>query len=67
VNALILEDILKGNDQGAKRNMVLLNAAAGLCCAGLADCMNDALSMAKELIDSGAALDRLRRLQAVFR
>jgi len=67
INAKILLDILSGNDRGAKRNMVVLNAAAGLTCAGLADHMDDAIEQARELIDSGAALRRLEKMQKVFK
>ena len=64
-NAKILVDILSGADQGPKRQMVLLNAGAGLACAGLADDIADGVNKAAQLIDSGAALERLRKLQAV--
>lgn len=63
-NAQILVDILSGKETGAKREMVLLNAGAGLACAGLADDIADGVQKAGELIDSGAALERLRKLQA---
>ena len=66
VNAKILEDVLSGADRGAKRNMVILNAAAGLACAGLADHMEDAIITAGKLIDSGEAIKRLRMMQSVF-
>jgi anthranilate phosphoribosyltransferase len=67
VNALILEAILSGKETGPKRDMVLLNAAAALACAGLADHMDDGLEIAREMITSGAALDRLHRLQKASR
>ncbi|MFD2255877.1 anthranilate phosphoribosyltransferase [Luteolibacter algae] len=63
LNAKILTDILSGKDQGPKRDIVLLNAAAALACAGLADHIGDALEVARETITSGAALERLHRLQ----
>ena len=63
MNAKILTDILSGHDTGPKREMVLLNAGAGLACAGLVDTLGQGVSMAAELIDSGQALERLRRLQ----
>lgn len=63
LNATILTDILSGTDLGAKRQMILLNAGAGLTCAGLADDISDGVKKAGELIDSGAALERLRLLQ----
>ncbi len=65
VNARILTDILSGKETGPKREMVLLNAGAGLACAGLSDSMGDGVRLAAELIDSGQALDRLHKLQSV--
>jgi len=62
-NATILEDILSGKDSGPKLDIVLLNAAAAIACAGLADHIGDALETARETINSGAALERLRLLQ----
>lgn len=62
-NAAILEAILGGRETGPKRDMVLLNAGAALACAGLADHMDDGIHVAREMISSGAALERLRRLQ----
>lgn len=64
-NAAILEAILSGKDTGPKLDIVLLNAAAALACAGLADHMGDAIGIARETITSGAALERLRLLQEV--
>lgn len=63
VNAAILEAILAGQDTGAKRDMVALNAGAALACAGLADDMSDGITIALEMIASGAALEKLRLLQ----
>jgi anthranilate phosphoribosyltransferase len=62
-NAAILEAILSGKDTGPKCDIVLLNAAAALACAGLADHMEDAIGIARETITSGAAIERLRLLQ----
>jgi anthranilate phosphoribosyltransferase len=62
-NAAILEAILSGKDTGPKCDIVLLNAAAAIACAGLADHMGDAIDTARETITSGAALERLRLLQ----
>ena len=62
-NALILEAILAGRDTGPKRDMVLLNAGAALACAGLADDLGDGIEVSRELLASGAALERLRLLQ----
>lgn len=65
VNAMILEDILSGKETGPKRQMVLLNAGAGLACAGLVDDLDAGVKKAAKLIDNGAALRRLRKLQEV--
>lgn len=62
-NAVILENILSGKETGPKLDIVLLNAAAAITCAGLADHMEDAIDLARETIQSGAALERLRLLQ----
>jgi len=62
-NAEILEAILSGRETGPKRDMVLLNAGAALACCGLADTLNAGLDLARQAIDGGGALDRLRRLQ----
>lgn len=65
LNAKILTDILSGKEQGPKREMVLLNAGGGLACAGLVDDLAAGVVKAAELIDSGAALERLHKLQEV--
>lgn len=62
-NAKILEDILSGQDSGPRCDMVVLNAAAAIACAGLSDDMGEGLKMARQLIKNGAALERLRRMQ----
>jgi anthranilate phosphoribosyltransferase len=45
--------------------MVLMNSGAALACAGLADDMGAGIELSREVILSGAALDRLRRLQKI--
>ncbi len=62
-NAVILEAILAGRETGPKRDMVLMNAGAALACAGLADDMGDGIEISREMITSGAALEKLRLLQ----
>jgi anthranilate phosphoribosyltransferase len=66
-NARILEAILAGTETGPKRDMVLMNAGAALACAGLADHMDDGIEISREMISSGAALERLRMLQKAAR
>jgi anthranilate phosphoribosyltransferase len=63
-NAAILEGILSGEVQGARRNLALVNAAAGFVVAGAAANMSDAIQFAREQIDSGRALAKLRALQS---
>ncbi len=62
-NAIILEAILSGRETGPKRDMVLMNSGAALACAGLADDMGDGIEISREMILSGAALEKLRLLQ----
>lgn len=66
-NARILVEILSGRDKGPKADMVLLNAAGALTCAGLADDLGDGIAQARELISDGAAMDHLERLQRAAR
>ncbi len=63
-NAAILEGILAGTIKGAKRDLAVVNAAAGFVVAGLARDMNDGVGLAREQIDSGRALEKLRALQS---
>lgn len=62
-NADILKSILNGKDRGPKRDIVVLNAAAAIACAGLEDSLEAAIKKASALIDEGEALERLVRLQ----
>lgn len=60
-NAAITRDILSGKEQGAKRNAVILNAAACIYIAGKADTIKDAVAIAAEMIDSGKAMEVLNK------
>ncbi len=62
-SAALLEDILTGREQGPRRDMALLNSAAALACAGLAADMFEGIAMAREMVDTGAAAERLRLLR----
>jgi anthranilate phosphoribosyltransferase len=62
-NAVHLEGILTGEVKGAKRNLTLVNAAGGFVVAGLARDMSDGIALAREQIDSGRALEKLRDFQ----
>lgn len=63
-NATILEGILSGEVKGAKRDLAVVNAAAGFVVAGLAGDIADGITMAGEQIDNGRALQKLRALQS---
>lgn len=62
-NAQILTGILDGTLRGAPRDMVVLNAAAGFVVAGFSPDLSDGIVLAREQIDSGAALAKLHGLQ----
>jgi anthranilate phosphoribosyltransferase len=59
-NAQITLAILKGEDQGPKRKAVCLNAGAALYLAGKAGSIKDGVRLAEQLIDSGAAYEKLQ-------
>ncbi|MFC1548118.1 anthranilate phosphoribosyltransferase, partial [Candidatus Neomarinimicrobiota bacterium] len=60
-NATIAIDILQG-ESGPKRDVVVLNAAAGLVVGGAATDLKDGIQLAGESIDSGRARKVLERL-----
>ena len=59
-NARIAREVLQGG-KGPRRDAVLLNAAAALRAADLADSWKDGLGLAAEAIDSGRAGEVLQR------
>jgi len=63
-NAVIVRDILSGKD-GAKRRIVLLNAAFALIAAGKAVDVMEGIRIATDTIDSGRAAKQLERLVAL--
>jgi len=58
VNAQIALNILNG-EEGAKRDAVLLNSAAGLYIGGKVDNIKKGISLAEKIIDSGKANEKL--------
>jgi anthranilate phosphoribosyltransferase len=60
-NAAIIRAILSG-EKSPRRDVVVLNAAAALVAAGRADRIADAVPLAAESIDSGAAAKKLEKL-----
>ncbi|MDA8398926.1 MAG: hypothetical protein M0008_02585 [Actinomycetota bacterium] len=63
-NAQILRKVLEG-EEGAPRDIAVLNAAAGIVVAGLAENLLTGIAMARDAIDSGKALLVLDRLISV--
>ena len=63
-NAKTTRSILEGTLHGAKRDTVLLNAGAGFYIAGKAASIRDGIALAKEILDSGKALETLERFIA---
>lgn len=67
-NVSLLYDVLTGVP-GARRDIVLLNAAAGLVAAGIAADLKEGVARGAEAIDSGnaaATLEKLRRFGAKY-
>lgn len=63
-NAALCTAILAGVRRGAMRDVVLLSSGAGLYVGGQADSFRDGVELARELIDSGAALAKLEEYVA---
>lgn len=63
--AATIRGILTGVDHGPRRDLVRLNAAAGLVVSGRAEDLAGGLELAAEAIDSGAALKTLEILADV--
>ena len=62
-NAETIDAILSGKITGAKRDMTVVNAAGGFVVAGLSKDLKEGIDLAREEIDSGRALEKLRALQ----
>ena len=63
-NAQITLAILSGQERGAKRDIVLLNAACALVIAGNAEDIGQGLSLAQASVDTGAAMEMVEELKA---
>lgn len=61
-NAALLYDVLTGIP-GARRDIVLLNAAAALVAAGLAGDLKEGVAQGADAIDSGEAAATLAKLR----
>ena len=61
-SAAVIRDILSGKDSGPRRDIVVLNAAAALVVADLADSIPAGMKLAADAIDQGAATRALDKL-----
>ncbi len=64
-SAALVRDVLTGRRTDAARDLVLLNAAAGLHLSGRARTLREGLQMASEAIATGAAWEKLQALIAL--
>lgn len=60
-NAAISVNILKGLEKGAKMDIVLLNSGLALYCAGKAETIRDGVNLARKLVVSGRAFEKLQQ------
>ncbi|MFM7133979.1 MAG: anthranilate phosphoribosyltransferase [Planctomycetota bacterium] len=63
--ATVFVEVLEGRERGARRSMVLVNAAAAIAVGGVARSIEEGVRLAGDAIDSGrarATLDALREL-----
>ncbi|MDQ2999113.1 MAG: anthranilate phosphoribosyltransferase [Chloroflexota bacterium] len=63
-NISIVRAILSGDEQGPKRDIVLLNSAAALVAADQAADLREGLALARASLDSGQAYARMERMVA---
>jgi anthranilate phosphoribosyltransferase len=61
-NAKIVSEILSGKETGARKDIVVLNAAAAIIVAGLADDFEEAVRLARSSIKAGKAGAALEKL-----
>lgn len=64
-NLAIVRGILEGADNGPRRDVVLLNAAAALVAADRAADLREGLELARTSLETGAAHERMQRLVQV--
>ncbi|HOJ51678.1 MAG TPA: anthranilate phosphoribosyltransferase [Syntrophales bacterium] len=61
-NAEITRSILSGQEKGARKDIVLLNAALAIVAAGRAEKIEEGIAVARACVDNGEALRKLNRL-----
>lgn len=62
-NAELITGVLSNKISGARRDAIIINSAGALVVGGKADNFKQGVKLANELIDSGAAIDKLKQLQ----
>src|SRR5215212_4002326 len=60
LNARVLKDVLSGEEEGAARDVILLNAGAAVYVSGRAKALEEGVRLAGESIASGAATEALK-------
>ncbi len=60
-NAVMIRDVFSGKNKGPRRHAVILNAAGALMVGDKADSLKEGVKLAKEIIDSGLAQDKLNQ------
>ena len=62
INAQITKNILQNKDHSPNRDIVLINSGAALVLAQKAQNIKDGIELAKQIIDSGKAFEKLEQL-----
>ena len=62
VNADVIQDVFSGKDRGPRRQAVILNAAGALLVGDKATSFAEGIQLAGEILDSGAAQNKLKQL-----
>lgn len=65
-NARILVDILTGKEKGPKRDIVLLNSAAGIVVGSKDETLREGIKMARNVLDSGKAYQKLEEFRSFY-
>ena len=60
-NAVMIKDVFSGKNKGPRRQAVILNAAGALMIGDKAETLKDGVKLAIEIIDSGAAQNKLNQ------
>jgi len=61
-NTVVFKAVLSG-EKGPKRDIVILNSAFAICAGGAADTPMEGVKLAKESIDSGAAMAKFEKMK----